>query len=149
MIICFRMITESHYTAMRQAFSETGHQVVYEPPPLLGTKKVDAEFLSLGLAERFGSYPPPDHGMAYVIRSQAHDFRTPEFIITGVTLARPVPAREEVRIIFRSIRNCVGKHNASSPDRIDLVGISEDHLLMNQLDAEDVRDIVSDELGLR
>lgn len=148
MFICFRMITERNFVMMQRAFSGARHEVIYEPPPLLGTRRVDAEFLSLGLAEEFGSYPPPQHGVAYLIENNSRTVATSRFIITGVTLPGPIRPVEEVGTIIRSIVICVNKHNRASEDRIDTIGISEDLLPMNEVSAEDIRNIVARELGL-
>jgi hypothetical protein len=141
------MLTEQNYSMMRRAFSGSVHEVIYEPPPLLRNRRVDAEFLSLGFAEQFGSYPPPQHGIAYLIRNDSRRLTTARFIVTGVTLPGPTGAAEEIAVIIRSIVDCVNKHNQLDEDRINTIGISEDHFRLDEISADLIRNIVMRELS--
>lgn len=141
-----RMATRENYEALRRRIQESRHDVVFEPSPLLGQTQADAEFLSLGLAERFGVSPPVRHEVAFIIPNKLPGSRIAPLIISGITFSsQPTPERE-LRVIFSSILTCVRKHNEQSNDTVNTVGLTDDYLKIDELGADGVARILWQEL---
>jgi hypothetical protein len=132
MIYVFRMYNAEHFEAMRVALEGTPHRVELERTATAVRSRVDAEFFSLGLAERFGARPSDRNGVAYIIRSD-REYHASNFIITGVTLDGNVTPRQELAIIFRAISACVSKHNTGRLSEIRTVGFHEIYLWLTVL----------------
>lgn len=150
MIFHFRMRQDRHVAEMRQAFESTPHFVFVEPAgSFFGDgSRTDAEFLSMGLAERFGAVPRKRIETAYVVSiEEGHRDTASHRIITGVTLGRLQTPLDEFRSVIRAIVNCVNRFNRDNETRIETVGISEDHIPLDKAQADQISQIISEELG--
>lgn len=140
----FRISALEDFVAFQQSFKGSGHLIDYDAP---GEKiaKSDAEFMSLGLAESFGSTPPLRNNSAYVLPVRTAPINKFSYIITGITLRRSLPPKEELLIIFRAILKCVGVYNRKQRHRlIASVGVSDMYLYNDKLSSEEIRNIVTE-----
>lgn len=145
MYFCFRTRERSRFEAMRSAFTGSVHHIKYEPEP--GAAKAsptDAEYLSLGLAEGFGSTPPEKAGVAYIIDLPVSQAAWPARVITGVTLDGPLSPESEIRVVFGAIKRCVEKYNESTKISVDSVGIGDEFLYPSKVTALRLRQILSE-----
>lgn len=105
----------------------TVNRVLYTRPP----PGLDAIFLVLPAAERWGAKPIP--GQAQVLKTTSEDQRSgmPSFVVTGVVLRRDDPRGPlpETKLLVHSALDAVRSFNAESSKKIHRLGFWAVNLL--------------------
>jgi hypothetical protein len=116
--------------------------VVLDPSQLPSLEGLDAIFLGLPYAERWGSRPILYK--AQVLSTRPDDEGMPPYIVTGVAMheADPRDARFELRLLIAAILDAVELHNLSSARPIRRIGLWTDMLGMRRLGAKEAGDII-------
>ena len=94
-------------------------------------RELDALYLSLPRAERWGSRPLPPHTAAILETTVVDQHKgLPRFVVTGLTLGQGEEntATNCVPLIVRAVRRAVALHNAANEMPIRAVGFFEHEL---------------------
>ena len=94
---------------------------------------LDAEYLPLPYAERWGSQPLPFY-KAEVLKTATIDAElpggsVPRYVVTGVTLPGPLGAVDELRIIITAVLDAIRSFNSQNTEQIRTVGFWSQFLL--------------------
>lgn len=113
-----------------------------KPSELPRVEGLDALFLSLPYAERWG--PRPVLYKAQVLRTRPEDEGMPPYVITGVAMHEDDPrdARFELRLITAAVLDAVELHNLSQARPVARVGLWTEMLGMDRLEPQAAGDII-------
>lgn len=116
--------------------------VALKPSELPRVEGLDALFLGLPYAERWG--PRPVLYKAQVLRTRPEDEGMPPYVITGVAMHEDDPreARFELRLIAAAVLDAVELHNLSGARPIARVGLWTEMAGMGRLEPKAAGDII-------
>jgi hypothetical protein len=130
---------------LRQAFEGCSCLIaLFMRPDELLKYEVDAVFLTLVAAERWGSQPLPYQSQ--VLKTQAQDRNMPPYVVTGIAMEaddlRIGNPEAELELVLKAVLEAVESFNKGSDKPIRVIGFSADMLQLKRIEPTTVGRII-------
>jgi hypothetical protein len=115
-----------------------------EPDELPKLKELDALYLSIIAAERWGSKPVLYESQ--VLKTRPEDQGWPPYIVTGIALQPDDPRAgdpiEELKLVIKAVLEAVKSYNQKTNSQIRTVGFWTENLRMARMDVSAAGEII-------